>query len=1334
MRLSGLTCLCWLCFCVPPATAVEPASAPLPAATATKAMTLPEGFQVTLFAGEPDIVQPIAMTFDDRGRMWVVECLSYPNWTHDGSGGDRVTILEDTNGDGRHDKRTVFLDNGVNLTGIEWEPGGVWLTSLPNLLFIPDADRDDRPDGPPQVRLEGWDDTPQHNAVNGLVWGPDGWLYGCNGILSNSRVGSPETPEAVRTPIDCGVWRYHPTRKIFDAVAHGTTNPWGLDFDEYGQAFITNCVIKHLFHVIPGAHYERMFGQDVNPYAYTLLPSCADHIHWGGGHWTTSRSATGSHDDAGGGHAHSGCAIYLSDYFPAEYRNNVFMSNIHGNRLNRDQLERSGATYQAHHAPDFLFANDSWFRGIAVKCGPGGELYFTDWSDTGECHDHVDIERTNGRIYRVTYGTAPAAPVDLSQFSHQQLVDRQFDRNDWVVRQSRRILQARASDPDVAAELRGLLTQLQPQDDYQAVRKIWALHACGEKVRAAKSASEWERLWCIQLAADAAQPWSEEERQAIAAELPDSTPLIRRALASTCQQRIRSGHADDVLDVLPQLLSRSEDADDPVLVALNWYALEPLVASHTDVVLGWLPNIRMPDVRTYVARRTVTLENGLERLVAQWSTPAADADDWRVDSLRGILDAYAGVKRLPMPGNWPATYQRLQQADDVRVRQLAQQLGSVFGDPQVIAQYRETLANSDATVAQRMQALEILLARRTADLSPALQPLLDEPELRTAAIRGLVAIGGEDVPQQLLSRYSQATDEQRREIIQGLTTRPAFAHHLLNAIENGDVPRQDVSALVIRQLQAIGDETLSARLAAVWGNVRAVSESKRELVAKYRAELSTEALAGADLKQGKLVFNKTCGNCHKLFGEGASIGPEITGSQRANLDYLLDNIIDPSAIVPGDYRVVMFVLDDGRILQGNVLEENDLHLVLQTSTEKVVIPLDAIETRKTSNVSMMPEGILDGLTAEQRRVLIAYLQSPHGVEEQPEPTAAWHLKDRVWDSDVIYGESLTLLQQDEGEPLVGRLAFPVEEILSVQLANRSQTVDVSQGVTVDKARGRLQFPAGADLPRITAAEMFPPLDSPHSYKHRAGHPDQAMLYGPGVWFHNHQLEVTYRRQPTPWQGTVPRLAAEQLPRTLARLNNGQPLTLAVSGDSISTGADASGVNDVAPRQPGYPDLLAASLQAQFTGPITLKNRAVGGWSIANGLADLDTLLSEKPHLIVMAYGMNDVSRRDPQWFGEQAQQFVARVQAFDPTIEIILVSSMLGHNEWIHTPREMFDQYRDQLAALVGPGVALADVTSVWTELLRNKHDLDLTGNGLNHPNDFGHRLYAQVILALLTQ
>ncbi|HZN58081.1 MAG TPA: PVC-type heme-binding CxxCH protein, partial [Planctomycetota bacterium] len=389
-----------------------PPPPPLSPEEGAKALRLPDGFRATLFAGEPDVVQPIAFTFDERGRLWVVECLSYPNWVPVGSKAaqDRVAIFTDKDNDGRFDEKKVFLADGRNLSGIEVGFGGVWLCSVPELLFVPDRDGNDAPDGPPEVVLDGWDLRAKHNVFNSLAWGPDGWLYGLNGILSSSLVGKPGAAAADRVPIDCGVWRYHVGRRRFEAVAHGTTNPWGIDWDDRGRMFITNCVIEHLWHVVPGAHFRRMYGEDLDPHVYTLLASGVDHIHWAGGAWQTSRGGQGAHGAAGGGHAHAGCMVYLGESWPRELRDSVFLCNIHGSRVNRDSVAPKGSTVVFRHERDFLQSADPWFRGLVLKQGPDDSAFLADWNDTGECHDYDEARVDTGRIFKISYGSGARPP------------------------------------------------------------------------------------------------------------------------------------------------------------------------------------------------------------------------------------------------------------------------------------------------------------------------------------------------------------------------------------------------------------------------------------------------------------------------------------------------------------------------------------------------------------------------------------------------------------------------------------------------------------------------------------------------------------------------------------------------------------------------------------------------------------------------------------------------------------------------------------------------------------------------------------------------------------
>src|SRR5436309_14927938 len=413
------------------------------------AMKLPPGFSATVFAAEPDVCQPISYAIDDRGRLWVAEAYNYPKWQPEGH--DRIIILEDTNNDGHFDKRTVFYDKLNYVTGIEVGFGGVFVLSPPNLLFIPDKNNDDKPDADPQVLLTGFGHQSPHNIVSGGVWGPDGWLYGGHGGSSNGKISIPGGKEVF---YDGGVWRYHPIKKIFESVMEGTTNPWGMDFDRFGQMFISNSVTPHLYHVIFGGHVERRTASPYSTHAYGLLPPAADHLHWVGPSWDKSKGGAPQQLAVGGGHAHCGLLIYQADALPAQYRNTMFMVNVHGRRINNDLPERKGSGFTAHHGPDFMTTDDTFFRGLHPKAAPDGSIYLSDWYDTGECHT-LNPQRNNGRIYKISYklGANPPPPPDLAKLSSIDLAKLQLDSNEWLVRHARRILQERGPDKLVHAQL-----------------------------------------------------------------------------------------------------------------------------------------------------------------------------------------------------------------------------------------------------------------------------------------------------------------------------------------------------------------------------------------------------------------------------------------------------------------------------------------------------------------------------------------------------------------------------------------------------------------------------------------------------------------------------------------------------------------------------------------------------------------------------------------------------------------------------------------------------------------------------------------------------------------
>lgn len=584
----------------------KPEDAPPTPAESLAKITVPEGFHVTLCAGEPAVAQPIALAIDHRGRVWVAECYSYREWNETGK--DRILIFEDSDGDGVFDSRKVFQDNLPNLTGVEIGHGGVWACCAPNLLFIPDADRDDRPDGPPVVKLDGWNvKEVGHNIYNGLAWGPDGWLYGMQGIKGESRVAKPGTPLEERPRQNCSVWRYHPVSERYEVVAHGTTNPWGLDWNDHGEGFFINCVIGHLWHLIPGAHYKRMYGQDYNKHAYELIDAHSDHLHWGGGAWQSSRGGEGVHSEAGGGHAHTGLMIYLGDNWPAAYRNGVFTCNIHGYRMNHDLLKRVGSGYVGQHGKDLFFANDPWFRGIDLAYGPDGGVYISDWTDFGECHDNDGVHRSSGRIYKLVYGkpNAPAG-LDIGQQTDEQLVELQLHANDWYVRHARQALAERAAaGKDLAAANALLLKMYRDQaDETRRLRAMWALHATGAAtgdwlVSQLSDSNEYVRGWAVQLLMDGHQPAPPALALLEKMAATDTSPYVRLKLASALQRL----PVEQRWGIAGGLAQRAEDDKDHNLPLLIWYGIEPSVAADSRQAIALAGKAKLSQLRQFIVRR-----------------------------------------------------------------------------------------------------------------------------------------------------------------------------------------------------------------------------------------------------------------------------------------------------------------------------------------------------------------------------------------------------------------------------------------------------------------------------------------------------------------------------------------------------------------------------------------------------------------------------------------------------------------------------------------------------------------------------------------------------------
>lgn len=1008
----------------PPDAAAAPALRPLrapvltesaqgrPPEQAAAAFTAYEDFHVQLVASEPDVRQPIAMTIDERGRLWIAEAYEYPLRADGDHGRDRILIFEDSNNDGRHDRRTVFYE-GLNLvSGLEVGFGGAWVGAAPYLMFIPIADDGESPAGDPEILLDGWGWQDTHETLNAFIWGPDGWLYGCHGVFTHSRVGKPGTPDEERLPINAGVWRYHPVDHRFEIFAHGTSNPWGVDFDDRGQAFITACVIPHLYHVVQGARYQRQAGQHFDPHTYDDLKTIADHRHYASG-FDGPHAATAASSDAGGGHAHCGLSIYLGDNFPPRFRGALLFHNLHGHRINHNIAEPRGSGFTGRGMPDFAFSNDDHHIGVALRYGPDGGLYFTDWHDRQICHNtNPEIwNRETGRVFKVTHGRPAPVSTDLGALTDIELAALTHHQNDWFVRTARRILQHRAASGDLdrqaVAALREQLDQpgnapvpadvdgryLDPDDwrESRQLRALWALHAIGaldepQLLALTQAATPHLRAWAIQLLGQDHTPSEEalDQLHALAAD-PAQSPVVRLYLASLLQRLPLEARAP----IATALLQHAGDAGDHNLPLMYWYGVSPLAAEQPPRALDLAKSSRIPVVRDFTLRRLAEQPHGRELIAA--SVAAGDPGDeahqqWAAAAIGAFDAALADTRRADPPDSWQQALTHFEQLPGDTPRQQLDRVETRFGSARMQDRFLATVSDPDAEPGARLAALENLRHLIPGDQTeppewlPALAARHQDP-LQADLIRALAGFPSEQTDQLLAGWLPDLQPQPREAAIQTLAATRHGGRTLLRALADDNLQRDHISAFTARQLRGHDDDDINQLLTSHWGQVRAgEGRDLRQAIEHHRRRFTTDALAQADLRNGRLVYQATCYACHTLFGDGFEVGPDITGSHRTDLDYLLTHLIDPSATVGIDYQLHIITTRDGRIASGMLRRDtaDSITLVLTGGLETTVHKED-IEDHQISPQSMMPEGLLDNLTDAQARDLIAYLQSPRQV-------------------------------------------------------------------------------------------------------------------------------------------------------------------------------------------------------------------------------------------------------------------------------------------------------------------------------------------------------------------
>jgi putative membrane-bound dehydrogenase-like protein len=967
---------------------------------------VPAEFEVKLFAGEPQVVNPVAFTIDERGRVWVVECFEYPKRTPKGKAPrDRIVILEDTDGDGACDKRTVFAEGkdfpvpeerakaGLGAfdlcTGIEVGHGGVFVGAAPYLFFV--ENKNDKP-GKFEVLLKGFGSQDTHETLNTFQWGPDGWLYGLHGIYTQSTVKPLDGPD-VR--LNAAVWRYHPTRKTFEVFAEGTSNPWGMDWrNTDGQFVLACCVIPHLYHIVPGGVYKRQAGASFNPHVYGYLNEICDHTF---------------HKESGW--AHAGLISLDVPHMPERFRNSVIFGSIHGCSVKQNVLKPNGSTFTASRGDDFLQSGDKNFRPINLRWGPLGDIYLIDWHDQNPCHqtnpDDWDYDR--GRVYRIQLkGTKPKKADDLGKKTDEELVGMWNDQNPYRVRTAMRLLGDRyRTDPDNPVSGATLKPIRERPDDIRAYwPRIASVHdltmPAGGLSEFLERKSPALRMWAGRMFAEHVKAGEEAKAIGVAAKFAgtETVPAVRRELASAA---IRLADTHDVAPLVRALMARKEDAKDPVIPQLVWLAYEKVLSkpagnapqpdpvredgkasslppTPVEAELAWLAG-QAPD-NPFV--RDAIVPKVMRRLVATGKPDDLEAclkfaaalkdGPTREKALDGLAAALAG-QTVPPPKAWPALSVAVLDGGDPAQQALLKKLAVSFRDPAAIRRALDAAANVKLSAEVRAEAVRQLAALKPAEAVKLLIGLAggDAPAaVRAEAVRALAAFDHKDIPAALVGGWKTYPKELRPEVVNTLASRKEWARALLKAMADKTVDRAEVTDNTIARIEAFKDKELAALIQSAWGRTRPTPAELTALIDKTRASLHE---APASFARGRKVFENSCGKCHKFDGKGSEVGPALEGAGR-DIEYILANVLDPNRVIGAPYFVRTVRTNDDVVFQGLLAEEDEssITLKLEGAAFKTIKKSDVAEVR-VAEKSLMPEGLGYNMTEQNFRDLVRYLMA-----------------------------------------------------------------------------------------------------------------------------------------------------------------------------------------------------------------------------------------------------------------------------------------------------------------------------------------------------------------------
>ncbi|APW58923.1 PVC-type heme-binding CxxCH protein [Paludisphaera borealis] len=969
----------------PPATLAGKPKGPLKPDQALAAFKTPDDLALDLMLAEPVVRQPLSLSFDERGRLWVVEYLQYPHpaglkilsrdgvWRvtydkvplpppHHVKGLDKITIHEDTDGDGVLDHHKTFVD-GLNIaTSAARGRGGVWVLNPPYLLFYPDKDNDDVPDGDPEVHLQGFGLEDTHSVVNSLSWGPDGWLYAAQGSTVSGHVSRPVLDKGKEPVHSLGqlIWRYHPETRRYEIFAEGGGNAFGVEIDSHGRIFSGhNGGDTRGFAYVQGGYFQKGFekhGPLSNPYAFGYFPAMK--------HEPVQRF---THD----------FLLYQGDQLPSKYQGTLFGVAPLLNHVVMSEVLPDGSSVRTHDVGHAMTTPDGWFRPVDVTHGPDGCLYVADWYDADLSHrlnNDGKLDPGSGRVYRIRarYSEPRRKLPDMGKLATKDLADLLNHPNRWTRQTALRLIGDR-KDASIAPELKRRLTETTGQN---ALEALWALNLVGgldeaTSLAALDHADPFVRIWAARLSCDDREASPKLAQKLVERAATEPNVEVRSQLAASARRL----PAKDALAIVARLVTRTEDATDIHLPLLLWWAVEAKVGSDPEAVIDLFRDKAFWDAP--IVATTIS-----ERLMRRFAAAGGRKDlddclrlfklapgpDHAKRLVAGLEAAYSGRSLAGLP---PALADAMAKYSGQSVA-----FGLRQGKPEAIAAALKVFGDPNGDLEKQLQYLRVLGEVRIKACQPAILRLACQSPvnpLRSAALSALANSDDPAVAVEVLKTYDSLSDDVLASAQNLLASRRSWALALLEAVDAGRVDPRTIPREIALRFPLLKDPKISALAARHFGSLAPTGTPQlREQVAKLASLVRTGT---GTPKAGQKIFLERCDRCHTLFGKGGKVGPDLTTYRRDDVDTMLLSIVDPNAEIREGYNSFVVATTDGRVLAGTCPDQDNRVVVLRCSDGKeLTIARDEIETMEPSKTSIMPEGLLAPLTDQQLRDLFSYLR------------------------------------------------------------------------------------------------------------------------------------------------------------------------------------------------------------------------------------------------------------------------------------------------------------------------------------------------------------------------